>query len=124
VEPGSPTPAQPQPEPQVESREDTIARVEREQGRGVEAERQIDGADPTSRRRVGKRSVVRGAIVGTLVAVLVAVISLAAGGGIGIALGLAAAVLIGSGVVISLFGAMQEDGRIERDVERVAEERK
>lgn len=118
------TPPQAQPQPPVEPRDETIARVEREQGRGVEAENEIDGTDPTSRRQVGRRSLARAGIIGTVIAVPAAIVTVLAGGGMGLALGLAAAVLVGSGVVVALLGAMREDGQIEREVEHVVEERK
>ncbi len=105
-----------------ETREETIARVEQNMKVGAESQHEPGGADPTSRRHVGRRSLLRAYVIGLGIAIPVAIIIFLVGGSIGLALGIAGAVLIGGGVVVALVGAENEDGRIDDDVEKVASE--
>lgn len=116
-----PRPSQPH-SPEVESRDETIARIQRED-LGAEAQAQPDGADPTSRRHLGRRLARFGLMGGLACAIVGVAVTLMVGGGWPLALGIGAAIVISAGVVIALIAAEDEDGRIERDVEHVVENR-
>lgn len=92
-----------------ELREETIARV---------APAPVGDVDPSSRRNLGRRGLRLGHGVALGIGALALALTLALGGGLPLALALGGGVAIGAGVIAALLLAEQEDGRIERIVER------
>ena len=114
-DPSTATPFQP------EAREETIERIQSDE-MGAESQHEPGGGDPTARRHLGRRGLLKGHMVGGVAAIVAALVIFLIGGSLALSIGIGAAVLIGTGVIVAIVMAEGEDGKIERQVERVDDE--
>ena len=106
---------------QPEAREETIERIQSDE-MGAESQHEPGGGDPTARRHLGRRGLLKGHMVGGVAAIVAALVIFLIGGSLALSIGIGAAVLIGTGVIVAIVMAEGEDGKIERQVERVDDE--